>query len=306
VAKQWSLGLTNVLITTTVGLVGVDSSTCDFVIVMGILFNVMSFVQGMLRIKPAQRSNKARVVVLSNGNVRREMAQENELAFQQLASENGPLTAGDRKLFDEFYSVEGLLSMMESNIVCRVAKLSEIMGSPRSGCGLCDVCKGDGDLFVRNALSNASLCNVVIEERQRGMIVREWMVHCYCLVCESSMCNGESCMAPNTCWTCGAIGHRARTPGICPLDCDQMKKDLHGKACYSCFDLGVVCRHSEKSCCPVQRRLRRLLFHSYHVETNRKDGSFNDFLRKVYETESSFWQWLTGSNIVKQRLSSKP
>ena len=52
VAEHWNAGRCNVLVTTTVGLVGVDSASCDFVIVVGVLFNVLSFVQAMLRIRP--------------------------------------------------------------------------------------------------------------------------------------------------------------------------------------------------------------------------------------------------------------
>eukprot|EP00978_Attheya_sp_CCMP212_P019831 scaffold56148_cov27-Attheya_sp.AAC.1 len=69
VARDWRKANGRVLITTTIGLTGIDLTSCDFVIIMGVFYNILSVLQGIGRIRPQMRSDIARVVIVTNGIV---------------------------------------------------------------------------------------------------------------------------------------------------------------------------------------------------------------------------------------------
>ena len=54
-AQLWSRGVSNVLVSTTAGLVGNESRSCRVVLVLGLLYDLMSVVQAMGRLRPLQR-----------------------------------------------------------------------------------------------------------------------------------------------------------------------------------------------------------------------------------------------------------
>ena len=119
-AEHWNAERCNVLITTTVGLVGV-------------LFNVLSFVQAMLRIRPRQRSSEARIVILADGSVRSDRVIADDRIFHDLSSDAGPLLAEDRRSYDALCSSEGRLSMMEEKENCRVQWMANSLGMLGNG-----------------------------------------------------------------------------------------------------------------------------------------------------------------------------
>jgi hypothetical protein len=61
IAGKWSLGEFDILVSTSSALVGNESSRCRVVFIVGLLFDLMSVVQAMGRLRPKQRTSTGRI-----------------------------------------------------------------------------------------------------------------------------------------------------------------------------------------------------------------------------------------------------
>jgi hypothetical protein len=101
-----------------------------------------------------------------------------------------------------------------------------------------------------------------------------------CLLCGSTICNGEC--VPG-CYRCGSRSHSYT---VCTYDTVRLGKILPNKGvCFGCFDTRqhLMVNHDMKSC-PLKRRLKRLVF----LDHQKRGSTFDEYLRQLYSSEMSF------------------
>jgi len=109
-----------------------------------------------------------------------------------------------------------------------------------------------------------------INQKNVAMNVIRQLQH-KCIICNSEFCDGERCLPPGACFTCG--GNHMRSM------CDtKWKKVLESKGCYFCLDLfsqqGYTSHDSKTGCCPLQRRLKRLVIQQFQASKERRIDLF--------------------------------
>jgi superfamily II DNA helicase RecQ len=281
VAKDWSIGSFNVLVSTSIALVGNENKKCHHVFVVGYLFNLMSVVQAIGRLRPLQRTGSATVQFWVNQwkNDRLERADEfNSSSYENLKARK-LITDVDKSLFLQVASIRGLHKWLFLDQGCRLQNLAIHFGTSRRGrCGICDVCCGT----VTRTLSAAATTRFEKHNgiRNKAMVVLKALLES-CLYCQRESCEGEGCMK-NLCYRCGSPKHFTRQ---C-LDGKTAEDLLHARACYHCFDLYNRRGYSNhnSSDCPLKRRLRRMVFAKWPATTT----TYKSFLSSNFCSEEAF------------------
>jgi superfamily II DNA helicase RecQ len=281
-AKEWSDGKFQVLISTTVALVGNENAKCRHVLMLGYLYNLMNVIQAIGRLRPKQRQGGASVQIYIP-NMSEEKLERMDLAqghaFQSLKSRK--LIGNDKELHTRVASVRGLHDWLVNDKGCRIQNLARRYGFEKGQCRVCDVCRGS---VIRPLVARAEKkVRKSTATMNRGMVVFMQMLE-KCLFCNKKSCTGESCLGKN-CYRCGGK-HFTKA---C-LNGETATKVLEGKACYHCFDLyerrGYT-NHDMKNC-PLKRRLRRMVFSKFNSST----GDFGSFLNSIFCEKDSFYTFL--------------
>jgi superfamily II DNA helicase RecQ len=139
-AQLWKEGMIKVLISTTIGLVGNESKSCRHVLIVGYIYNLMSVVQAMGRLRLSQRIDGATIDVivpkLSSKRVTEcEIQSRNE--FEKLLSRK--LVPSDWDSFKKFSTTLGIVAWVDTP-GCQLANLDKIFGHSRDNCQVCSVC----------------------------------------------------------------------------------------------------------------------------------------------------------------------
>lgn len=286
IAKEWRNSQFSVLVSTSIAVVGNENPNCRHLIVNGYLFNVISMVQALNRLRPKQRSGGASVQIFLP-NLRDEYFNEfwdrkEKSVFLSLSGKG--LVPHDEKLWRTYGSISGLRQWLLFQEGCRIVNLSALYGTSRSNCGMCDRCKGSPvhkaamanqtNLTHRNKAKNIAM-NVIRQLEDR------------CLVCGYTNCNGERCLPRGSCFVCGSTDHERVQ---CPID---WKEILTCKGCYYCFDMysreGYV-RHEQGKACPLQRRLKRLVIHHCRASRNK---TIDLYYSQVASSLDNFYAFLS-------------
>lgn len=295
VAKRWCNDEIKVLISTTLGLVGNESSKTQLVVIVGMLYNLPSIVQSIGRVRPMRRKKDSLCCIYtSNNNFNRMVVAKDDsiVAFRELVG-CGILEDESKDNYMKSMTMSAVNKWLFVDKGCRMVSLALRLGYKQEPCHLCDICT---DTCVKVAsVQKKSQMKVNNKEKVEGIRLLTRLKR-KCMCCNSSSCNGLCVVRKLSkgliCFHC--LGkHRV-------ADCDKSyKKVLHGKACFSCYvyNYSPDCVHDFKECSKdgeVKERLRGLIHYDY-CQKNKENGlkrSFVEHLSCIYASESTFFKFL--------------
>lgn len=145
IAKRWNSDLLKVLVSTTIGLVGNESTKTQTVCIVGLLYNIPSIIQSIGRIRPQRRNDDSQCSIFTRVNnefLLENVAAKNEADFAQLVG---------CQLLKDSHRGKYLKSMTMSSVHnwlfndindggCRVVSLCSRLGYVHLKCNKCDRC----------------------------------------------------------------------------------------------------------------------------------------------------------------------
>ena len=148
VGKMWRLSHRDILVTTTVGLVGIENPKCQTIVVAGVLFNASSLVQAIGRLRPGQRGpdTSIRVFTTPIGDRHVEAALvESEKSWHEVRRQL-ELDNTVEAIFKDAFTTSGLLDVLKTTTECHLQLLCRKLGDGTCRpCGRCGVCSSDSE-----------------------------------------------------------------------------------------------------------------------------------------------------------------
>ena len=310
VASDWTNGRITCLVSTTCALVGTENKACKHLIVAGILYNVMTFVQACKRLRPEQCENGSiRVIYSRKGHVRMltplkcqldellQVKKEDKRMLKLLQEEKLiGLTEEAKTRYMAVGSGLGLVSFLDCKVKCRLRDISERFGSRRTACGVCDNCKSGVETSVlMQQQQQQGESQATEEDTMRGRVYRMLLIlERKCVFCGTTSCDGNDCIhRPNEirCYFCDSGNH---TRAMCKLSM-SMRTELKNQVCFGCLDLSDFgptngrCMGMNMKKCNLQRRLKRLIVDDYKKvsESSEEEESFGQYYRR--KTNQGKW-----------------
>ena len=294
VAKTWNENRLRVLITTTLGLVGNESSRTQMVCIVGMHYNLVSIIQSYGRIRPKRRSKNSKCLIFTSpNNYGRLKAAEAESTntFNELVG-NGIMNSANAEEYMRSMTMGAVNDWLFKDQGCRIVSLAGRLGIEHQKCAVCDMCT-DTCVNISAVLKDKNQRNNHVRQNV-GIRLLTRMKH-KCLCCNQTSCNG-SCVVRRmkgiVCYHC--LGqHRAKN---CPR---EYRKVLEGKACYSCYVYNYTEEkiHDFTQCSGIggiKERLRGLIQHDY-LEKRRKheiNASLLVHLSGIFATSDTFFKFL--------------
>lgn len=283
IAKEWSEGKFQILVSTTIALVGNENSQCHHVIMLGYMFSLMNVIQAIGRLRPAQRQGGSsfRIFVpVLGGSTFATMEEKAKLGFASLR--NKKLIDDDQELFTRVGSMRGVYDWLVLDDRCRIQNLARRFGQDRPQCRICDVCRG------KPTRTLAARAEMVVDKTNQvsnqAVRVLKLLLE-KCILCNDCECNGEKCLKNRLCFRCG----QPHLSKLCK-DKDTVSRVLHNKACFQCLDMGErrgYVTHDAANC-PLQRRLRRLVFSRFEPAIK----TYAVYLNSIYGNLESFYTFI--------------
>ena len=303
IARYWKESEFQVLVSTSIALVGNENPKCRHVVIVGYLFNLLSLVQAIGRLRPSQRSRKGSIKIIlpirSKLDFKKEWDDEYLKKFVP-AKERG-LVPPDITTFKKFAAMCGLHDILCEQQGCLLVNVSKSFGKKRRQCGVCDYCVSSPMKQSAN-YAKAHAETTIRSKHDASSIWRSLIVKCP--VCQSTNCDGDTCFPLDLCYQCGAKDHKRKD---CKVDWTTV---LRGKACYYCFDPfhreGYV-NHTakDKEGCPLKRRFKRLLFQRCRL---KGDQNIREFVAGIFSEEDKMNSFLASTkptNISQQPTTEK-
>lgn len=302
VAKDWATGETlDVLITTTLGIVGNENPSCRHLVLVGTLYNLFNYVQAFGRLRPKQRKAFGKIICIVPTSDptndcetgRQQQADAScEYAADQLEA-RGALSSNNR---DAFLSVASQQSVRDcfDDRRCLLVAISERFGVPRAtDCGVCTNCRGAP---VAQAARRAThQRNVAVEADHAVKSLMRQLAE-RCCFCREADCDGQSpgCFGRGRCYKCGSSDHAVKQ---CTVSFESI---LNGRGCFSCLDMNDRAgyeRHTPNhKTCPLKKRLRRLLIESHGKKASAGElTAFDKYCQQVYSSRASFAAFIQGN-----------
>jgi hypothetical protein len=283
IALDWSQGRFEVLISTSIALVGNENGKCRHVVIVGYMYTLVNVIQAMGRLRPEQRQGGASVGIflplISEEQLVRQQ-QDDLLSFELLRQRK--LIAEDRQLHTRVLTSRGIYDWLVVETGCRIQNLARRIGQVRQACRICDACRSRPTRMLAAAAEKQVMEANSLENRALLVLKR---LGEKCLFCKRTTCDGEECMGKRDCFCCGKQHFRSTCK-----DKESAKMILRNVGCFQCFDLygrrGFSHHAFDK--CPLQRRLRRLVFARF---SNSKLG-FDQFLNGIYGSKQLFHAFL--------------
>ena len=308
IAAEWSKGQLDVLISTTMGLVGNENPSCRHLVCVGYLYDSMQIVQFLGRLRNSMRMNFGQVLFAVPDNLSNHRIIDDNLRYTRLLNE-GFISAQDHANFTAVMTSSGVrdwLSNASQGLCgCAVQILSTMFGREATEtCGACPFCRSvplttlqtEATGRIRLAKENESASQRVLSKLAFA-----------CQVCGDPACRGipllkgpgskslpenkDVCFQWKMCYACGVGTHDRK---LCPF-----KKDyINNRACCECWVMkgaGGSAKH-EISSCPVKGRLRRLLSHDF--VRSKSPGTFQSYIEQIYTSRESFCRFLTSQETA--------
>ena len=301
VALEWSKGKFEVLISTSIALVGNENPRCRHLACAGYLYDSMQIVQALGRLRKYMRSSIGQVLFAVPERLPEFRVLEDQQRFTKLLNEK-VLSPEDYGNYKETMTSAGVRDWLVNASLaqndCALKILSTSFGKQRDVCGVCPFCR----TLSTNRIQNEVALRLE-KDRRNGeateRLLRKLALHC--LVCKRDACRGipllkgkgskslpenrECCFDWKNCYKCGVSDHDRKT------QCFD-KTYLNNVACCECWVYKNVPgweRH-ERTECKVQGRLRRLL--SYHFITTRERHTFQKYVEAIYTSTETFCQFM--------------
>ena len=293
VASKWGNNQLKVLISTTLGLVGNESINTQLVCIVGLLYDLLSVIQAMGRIRPNRRNDDSSMYIFIPTELKRQLhldSIDSKINFTQLKS-NKIIDSNCEDYYHKCMTATSVYEWITKDIGCRLVSLSRRLGYKGRTCKKCDNCTST-NINKASKLKHHNL-RVWNKEKEYARDILERLKR-YCLVCKKRSCIGI-CIVSNSaslqCFHC--LGkHRARE---CKNDYKRILKD---KACFSCYayNMSQSDNHDYNTCSKdgqIKERLRGLIHYAYKEQ--RKKGvniSYINYLAGIYSSERSYIKFL--------------
>jgi superfamily II DNA helicase RecQ len=295
IARKWSAGEFDILVSTSSALVGNESSRCQAVFIVGYIFNLMSVVQAMGRLRPKQRKRTGCIEIFLNKMTKErwKMFVERDKTTCSLLVAKGIVAVTPENLLalQKVGTLRGIYSWATKDTGCRVVALSNRFGLlGASNCNVCDRCRGT-PVAKMAAVAKTKVNTAVARENKALPVLKRLEV--MCLVCGKVSCNGENCLGKGACFKCGGQ-HFSKN---C-TDSD-FTSVLNSRACYSCLDLHDRrdYRTHDMKDCPLQKRLRRMFIEAWRKEVKANSRkSFVTFVTSNLIDNERFYGFVASYN----------
>jgi superfamily II DNA helicase RecQ len=268
IARRWSGGEFDILVSTSSALVGNESSRCQAVFIVGYIFNLMSVVQAMGRLRPKQRKCTGRIEIFLNKMSQKRWARfvvHDKAVCKNLVAKG--IVANTREHLTAFKKVGTLCDIHHwatKDTGCRVVALSNRFGLlGASNCNVCDRCLGTPVAKMAAVAKTKVNAAVTCENKALPVLKR---LEIMCLVCNEEACDGEKCLGKGACFKCGGLHFSRHCTDF------DFTTVLNSRACYACLDLHSrrdYRTHDMKEC-PLQKRLRRMFIEAWRNARTKK------------------------------------
>jgi hypothetical protein len=301
VASKWSNGEFDILISTSIALVGNENPFCRFVACAGYLFDAMQVVQGFGRLRPNMRTSSGQIFFSAPVCLPKHRIKDDEQRFTRLLNEN-LLSEEDHARFRETMTSGGVrdwtMDAASGKKGCSLKILSLSFGKERENCGACPFCRSIPTINVQTKAAHRMETERKNEQATERVLQR---LALSCLACKKADCRGipllngpgskllpenRGCCFPwKNCYQCGVSSHDRKA-------CFD-KTYLNNVACCECWVFKNVpgYKRHEKTDCEVKGRLRRLL--SHHFINQKVSGSFKNYLEGIYTSSISFCDFMS-------------
>lgn len=294
VASKWNNNQLQILITTTLGLVGNESRRTQMVCIVGMHYNLPSIIQAYGRIRPKRRTTMSECLIFtSNNNYQRLIVakEESSNAFNLLVG-SGIIGPASKDVYNKSMTMHSVNEWLFKDQGCRLVSLAGRIGFRHDKCRICDMCTNTS--VNRSAMDREKRKRNVKKQREMGIqILRHLKKRCIC--CSSNSCAGN-CVASGmqqspACYHC--LGNH--TAKNCPRD---YRSILNGKACFSCYvyNYSEDVVHSHNECRvegEIQERLRGLIHYDYNDKKKTNTSvDFKKHLSGIFADSETFFSFL--------------
>ena len=285
VAFKWKNNQIRILISTTIGIVGNECANTHTVIIVGVLYDLLSIIQAMGRIRPHRRNTSSKLFIFipkQSTHILRQR-KDNEIMRKNQLIAIGLIKQSDEVYYNNCLTSESVIKWCSNTSVCRITTLGNSIGHNFSWCNVCDVCtKSPIALTARVAERSLMLDNSM---KQKAAMVLEGLKQ-KCLVCGNSRCEGGCNVIAGRCYKC----YGNHVTKFCNKKHLGILKD---RGCYNCYCLFTTRgkTHTFKWCCDTKNkgykeRIRTLLFERYKTVCNTI--SFFDFMQDIYASDTNY------------------
>jgi hypothetical protein len=302
VASEWGKGRFNVLISTSIGLVGNENPRCRYLACAGYLYDCMQIVQAFGRLRKFMRTSHGEVLFAVPDSLSDQRLAEDKQRFTRLLNEKF-LANDDYARFQSTMTSGGvrdwLIVASKGERDCALRLLSSLFGKNREKCGCCLFCRSIPTINVQLEAARRIQCANDNGQATERVLRRLSLV---CLACCRENCRGipilkgkgskllpenrGCCFSWSRCYGCGVSDHDRK------LNCFD-KSYLRNIACCECWVFKGVpgaSRH-EMTNCGVKGRLRRLL--SHHYLTIKETRSFKQYIESIYTSSETFCEFMS-------------
>jgi superfamily II DNA helicase RecQ len=143
-ASEWRKGAFNVLITTSIALVGNENPQCRYLACAGYLYDSMQILQAFGRLRPYMRVASGAIMFAVSDNLSEHRIADDRRRFTRLLNEN-LVSSDDYSKYLATMTSSGvrqwLIEASEGQVGCALAILSKSFGKRRENCGVCPYCR---------------------------------------------------------------------------------------------------------------------------------------------------------------------
>ncbi len=302
IAKMWNSDSLRILISTTIGLVGNESTMTQTVCIVGLLYNLPSIIQSIGRIRAQRRNEKSECTIFTDVNYKYKLddaVAKSNADCEQLIGCNLLERANMGKYFKSM-TMNAVNGWLFHDQGCRIASLSARLGYVHNKCQQCDRCTNTS--VNRCTILRKNRINLNNTRRKEGIRLLQLM-KTMCVVCNKARCEG-SCVV-------GGIQLGRRKGSYVCFKClgPHLSRDcrkayqiaLTNKACYRCFQYNYCdeVRHDFSVCKDdggIKDRLKALIQHDFcdKNEHLRKEDkiSFSSHVSGIYASADTFFAFL--------------
>ena len=295
VAKKWNDNTLQVLITTTLGLVGNESSRTQMVCIVGMHYNLPSIVQSYGRIRPKRRTRNSQCLIFTSTNNygRLRVAEiDSEHSLNELVG-SGIVSSVNRSKYKRSMTMSSVNDWLFKDQGCRLVSLAKRLGFKHvERCSLCDMCT-DTCIVVSSRFKAKQVETSNLHRKIGERLLLRMKQKCLC--CNSVDCIG-TCVVTRmkgiVCFHCLGNHYASKCP-------KEYKTILRGKACYSCytFNYSEDKVHEYKECSGaggIKERLRGLIQYDYLEKKKRNETSmsFLVHLSGIFASADAFFMFL--------------
>ncbi|KAI2508599.1 hypothetical protein MHU86_5782 [Fragilaria crotonensis] len=314
-AEAWSNGKLDILISTTMGLVGNENPYCRYLVCVGYLYDSMQIVQAFGRLRNYMRTSFGQVLFAVPDKLSDHRTKDDEHRYTRLLNENF-ISSKDHCNFKAVMTSSGvhdwLSDTSQGQRGCAIKILSASFGRETlDNCGACHFCRNIPLMSLQSEATNR-IHQVRKDECASRRVLLQ--LSSACLVCGKPTCRGipllrgpgskslpenqQVCFQWKMCYACGVSTHDRK---LCPF-----KKDyLNNRACCECwvFKGAAGSTKHESNSCPVKGRLRRLLSHTFLRA--KVTGTFQAYVEQIYTSEASFSKFLASQETAFMTPASR-